>query len=163
MKVSVNVQRRRVKLREKLYAENPCCWWCGQTTHPPLKGRHPPKETRDLEASLEHLVAQINGGTDDPHNLVLACFKCNRRRGNETFFSFRTAWRHDALENKSHFPWEDPKNLYPKFNPVINESNEECSTKQKNKVSPAKSPQVFRSLKIGFRLFRQFCQTWSPV
>jgi 5-methylcytosine-specific restriction endonuclease McrA len=30
---------------------------------------------------IEHIVPKIHGGTDDPHNLVLACIDCNLHKG----------------------------------------------------------------------------------
>ena len=30
------------------------------------------------EAQVDHIVAKARGGTDAPHNLVLACARCNR-------------------------------------------------------------------------------------
>lgn len=29
------------------------------------------------EAQIDHILAKARGGTDAPHNLVLACFRCN--------------------------------------------------------------------------------------
>jgi 5-methylcytosine-specific restriction endonuclease McrA len=33
------------------------------------------------EATLEHIIPQTRGGTDDVHNLAVACARCNREKG----------------------------------------------------------------------------------
>lgn len=35
--------------------------------------------------TMDHLISVIEGGTDAPENLALACFHCNRRRANLLF------------------------------------------------------------------------------
>jgi hypothetical protein len=35
--------------------------------------------------TIDHLAAVSEGGADDPNNLALACFHCNRRRSNKQF------------------------------------------------------------------------------
>lgn len=35
--------------------------------------------------TMDHLIAVIEGGSDAPENLALACFHCNRRRANRSF------------------------------------------------------------------------------
>lgn len=51
-----------------LVRDGPACAWCG---------REPWR--RDL--TLEHLVPRSRGGHLVPENVVLACRRCNRRRG----------------------------------------------------------------------------------
>jgi 5-methylcytosine-specific restriction endonuclease McrA len=36
--------------------------------------------------TIEHILPRAHGGDDDPHNLALACARCNFQKG----------WRHDA-------------------------------------------------------------------
>ncbi|WP_022929409.1 HNH endonuclease [Patulibacter americanus] len=51
-----------------LERDGPACAWCGRA---PWR--------RDL--TLEHLVPRSRGGHLTPENVVLACGRCNRRRG----------------------------------------------------------------------------------
>lgn len=36
--------------------------------------------TYDTDLTVDHIVAKVNGGTDDEHNLTLACRKCNSKK-----------------------------------------------------------------------------------
>lgn len=56
------------RIRRKLLAESPVCWYCGW---PLSSGR----------ATLDHLRPRSRGGSDDESNLVLACWPCNRNKG----------------------------------------------------------------------------------
>ncbi|CAB4145510.1 HNHc domain containing protein [uncultured Caudovirales phage] len=50
--------------RRRLLAEHPECHWCG-------------KEATEAD----HLIAYVDGGENDPSNLVSACKSCNAKRG----------------------------------------------------------------------------------
>ena len=39
-------------------------------------GAQPP----DVVLEIDHIIARHNGGTDDPENLLTACFDCNRAK-----------------------------------------------------------------------------------
>jgi 5-methylcytosine-specific restriction protein A len=52
------------KLRAKLLVAHPYCAWCGSTE----------------KLSIDHIVPRAAGGTDDPSNLRVLCFRCNTRR-----------------------------------------------------------------------------------
>lgn len=54
--------------KDKLYAASPKCHYCGK----PL--------TYD-QATLDHVVARVNGGSDRIENLVIACYDCNHDKG----------------------------------------------------------------------------------
>jgi 5-methylcytosine-specific restriction endonuclease McrA len=41
--------------------------------------------------TLEHIIPRSRGGTNDPENLVIACFSCNNEKGR----------RHDSKKNPS--------------------------------------------------------------
>jgi 5-methylcytosine-specific restriction endonuclease McrA len=49
--------------------------WKGGQTHPAITSR---------SATLDHVVAWTLGGTNDPENLVCACWICNRVKGDLT-------------------------------------------------------------------------------
>jgi hypothetical protein len=44
------------------------CQYCGQT--PPA-----------VVLEIDHIVAKADGGSNEPHNLIAACFDCNRGKG----------------------------------------------------------------------------------
>jgi len=46
------------------------CYWCSQKIW--------------IDATIDHIVPQSRGGTDDPSNLALACVKCNNVKSNST-------------------------------------------------------------------------------
>lgn len=56
-------------LRKQVIAETATCHWCG------FEG-----ERREFDA--DHLIPRSKGGETALHNLVPACAKCNRARGN---------------------------------------------------------------------------------
>lgn len=59
--------RRRRLIRLRLLAVDPCCWYCGRQLRP---------ET----STLDHFKPRAAGGDDDESNLLLACWRCNRRK-----------------------------------------------------------------------------------
>ena len=71
--------------RRNLHAQNPCCHWCSVTTFLP-------QTKADLDnprcATLDHLFERSFGKRDmsvvtPGSRTVLACIKCNLRRGDE--------------------------------------------------------------------------------
>lgn len=56
---------RRHRLR--ILAVDPHCHWCR-------------KKLTIHNSTIDHLLARSRGGTNDPTNLVLACFPCNNGR-----------------------------------------------------------------------------------
>ncbi len=74
-------RRKRIRrLRAVTYVvQNGLCWWCGQKSvycASLTAGR-----VRDDDATLDHLIPVSAGGTLERRNCVMACAKCNRRRG----------------------------------------------------------------------------------
>lgn len=57
-------------IKTRMLNENPHCCWCGATL------------TR-LTATIEHRTPLSKGGTNDQHNLALACSACNHERGDD--------------------------------------------------------------------------------
>lgn len=53
------------------------CYYCGYRQQP----------FGDWE--IDHMTPRQQGGSDDLHNLTLACKKCNRRKGNRDVEDFR--------------------------------------------------------------------------
>lgn len=71
--------------RDKLFAENPHCHWCGTLTALPAEVERAVKELRAKMATIDHLRARHHPGrTEPPKNnevrLVLACWTCNNER-----------------------------------------------------------------------------------
>jgi 5-methylcytosine-specific restriction endonuclease McrA len=71
------IKGRITKLRTKLIErDGTACHWCGrQMRHATISGRLP-----DDYITIDHIVGRADGGSDDPSNLVLACYRCNQRR-----------------------------------------------------------------------------------
>lgn len=56
------------------------CCWCGCDTIPETK--------KSNTATIEHVIVQCEGGTDDWENLASACNKCNNKRGSMSASEF---------------------------------------------------------------------------
>jgi 5-methylcytosine-specific restriction enzyme A len=54
-------------------------WTCGYCGVALTKDR-----ARPTSATVDHIIAKDNGGTDEMHNLLSSCFKCNRDKSNKT-------------------------------------------------------------------------------
>ena len=63
-------QRRNQRKRLRILQGN-CCFYCGR---PFGKKR---------SATIDHFIPQSRGGTNDLHNLRLACMECNHRKAND--------------------------------------------------------------------------------
>jgi 5-methylcytosine-specific restriction endonuclease McrA len=60
--------------------QNHRCCYCGHRTNEEAPGsQHRP--------TVEHIVPVRHGGTNDPANLVMACYRCNQLRGSSLVFS----------------------------------------------------------------------------
>ena len=73
------ISHERKALTEKLWhQQGNCCYYCGVKTRfvKFQKGHRPEFDF----ATLEHLVPQCQGGTDDITNVVMSCFHCNMLR-----------------------------------------------------------------------------------
>lgn len=62
------------------------CFYCERVTikRRRTSGGKLPSDT----ATLDHVIPESEGGSNDSENLVLACVDCNRRRGNTDFIYF---------------------------------------------------------------------------
>lgn len=67
---------RRKKLKLLHTKQNGLCWYCEEPTVLPEDLNGGPNM-----ATLDHLVPQVEGGTDSLNNLVCACSYCNSNRG----------------------------------------------------------------------------------
>ncbi|WP_446719574.1 HNH endonuclease [Hydrogenophaga sp. OTU3427] len=59
------------------------CWYCGvQMWHlsPEELPGVPARAASRLRCTAEHLIAQCDGGCDEPDNVVAACAHCNQTR-----------------------------------------------------------------------------------
>lgn len=64
----MNAKTRKRIVTELWEAQNHRCLWCEKVIPRAI-------------ATLEHLIAKADGGTDDRINLAAACASCNRKRG----------------------------------------------------------------------------------
>lgn len=72
------VNRHRI-WRKRLFRISPLCYFCGRKF-----------EHWKTDATLEHLVPKVLGGTNAFANLALSCDGCNRKRG---AWYMKHAWR----------------------------------------------------------------------
>lgn len=62
------------------------CYYCG------LLCCRPVSDWRWLlpsTATTDHMLPTCRGGSDDPHNLVTACWRCNSQKGSKTPEEYR--------------------------------------------------------------------------
>jgi 5-methylcytosine-specific restriction endonuclease McrA len=76
-----DIQRKRRRLIQE---QGGLCHWCGAAMRDDVAEQHPQR------ATLDHVVALADGGTNRNENLVAACRACNERR------SSRSARRHNS-------------------------------------------------------------------
>ena len=66
----MNTSAKRRKLYALVKRDGTSCFWCGV-------------QTQDGALTLDHLVPVSKGGSHHLSNLVLACQRCNEKRGNK--------------------------------------------------------------------------------
>lgn len=59
------------------------CYWCGIRVHY-VKRRHQNFRNDDTQATRDHLNPRSIGGTGSLENVVVACRRCNNKRGSRT-------------------------------------------------------------------------------
>ena len=69
---------RRARLTKLSEQQNHRCCYCGRKTF--LSREEQGKESKWLMATIDHIVTQDNGGTDNYYNTVMACDRCNNLR-----------------------------------------------------------------------------------
>lgn len=64
------------------------CHWCGAAT---ILTRH----SIPNQATMDHVLPSSKGGSNDEGNLVLACLRCNNKRGSSVFHPAKSSggWR----------------------------------------------------------------------
>jgi 5-methylcytosine-specific restriction endonuclease McrA len=79
--------RRGRNLRIRILSEqqNHRCCYCGVRT---WCRQHEKEGSLDMLATVEHIVPKSQGGPLSMDNLVMACHKCNRRRGDANAYIF---------------------------------------------------------------------------
>lgn len=84
----------RRAFREKLRAaQNDRCHWCSRVMHFAID-----KRASKLYATFDHVTPRCQGGSNALDNLVLACFKCNHRRGSSGDPNYRPNWTEKDLD-----------------------------------------------------------------
>jgi 5-methylcytosine-specific restriction endonuclease McrA len=80
MKIKEHTKRNRkmAAYRDDLLEKHPYCAYCNRRLY-------------WESATLDHVIPIGNGGPDHPSNAVLACKRCNERKGNRTVDEFRKA------------------------------------------------------------------------
>jgi 5-methylcytosine-specific restriction endonuclease McrA len=90
-KLSTLAKRRRALLQHA----DARCYYCSAPLTDPLHGR---------EASIDHKLPVSRGGTNSVENTVLACFPCNKDKGDmteEEFAVFRAQRRLGLSKKKA--------------------------------------------------------------
>lgn len=82
----------RHSTRLAIYARDGfACVWCGVHV-----------EQDGVTLTLDHCKPDINGGANDPNNLVTACHQCNSRRGAKGIVTFARSMSADPSETLAH-------------------------------------------------------------
>ena len=70
LKRYIKYHKNQITLSRKnlLKRDNKICQYCGKT---------------DTNMTIDHVIPKVKGGTDTWENLVVACFKCNSKKGNK--------------------------------------------------------------------------------
>ena len=69
------VHKKRKRARQKLWQENPKCFYCK-------------RGLLFVESTLDHKIPLSKGGTDEIENYVLSCRDCNTEKGSSSFEEF---------------------------------------------------------------------------
>lgn len=64
------------------------CWYCGVELGQPSSAIHPRMLVR------EHKIPRSRGGTDNPDNIVRACYECNAQKGRKNVEEYRARLRY---------------------------------------------------------------------
>jgi CRISPR/Cas system Type II protein with McrA/HNH and RuvC-like nuclease domain len=76
------------------------CWYCGIKMVQPKGDPKTPLEYVDRMFTLDHMLPQSRGGTDDVSNLVGCCRRCNNLKGQGTLDFLRVR----MLSKKAKWP-----------------------------------------------------------
>lgn len=68
---------RSARLIALMEHHGPICHWCQRFVQVGVE-RGP-----DVQATIEHLIPQRDGGSDASHNLAVSCYSCNQMRGSQ--------------------------------------------------------------------------------
>ena len=68
------------QLRRKLFADDPVCPECGRRMVLKYRGKSPPNTL----ATIDHIMPRVSGGSDQPDNLRLICYRCNQEKDSMT-------------------------------------------------------------------------------
>jgi 5-methylcytosine-specific restriction endonuclease McrA len=68
----MNAKQKRNKKQKLIAKYGSCCWWCRRVFS-------------EDELTIDHLIPQSCGGSNNWENLRLACLPCNKSRGNSLF------------------------------------------------------------------------------
>jgi predicted restriction endonuclease len=78
--MSISKEKRRTIVE----SQNHRCAFCGCPIHLAMHGIN----LKDAIATMDHIIPQVDGGTDELDNLVGACQGCNSLRGSMEIMEF---------------------------------------------------------------------------
>ena len=114
---------RRKMLRQMLWGQQKgCCHYCG-------------KYVSKRDATLEHVVPQSQGGTDDLSNLVMACFACNNKKSVED----NPQWRQQRDDQKRYLA-RRRRGIAPMPHASTRASNRESGKSTSDSAQPDNDP-----------------------
>lgn len=93
-------QRNQRQLRERWTEQEGRCFYCERVTWL-WEAEFPHAKYLDVrtQATREHLVRRVDGGTNEDENIVMACQECNSHRGSATADEWLEAKEREADAN----------------------------------------------------------------
>lgn len=83
---SLQNHTNRKRRKAMIESGNSQCWYCGRTVK--LNVGFDYKDIAN-QSTIDHLIPLTRGGSNEPENLVLACFSCNSKKRNRTVEEYR--------------------------------------------------------------------------
>jgi 5-methylcytosine-specific restriction endonuclease McrA len=105
MAAKVSSSEKKRKYRSLLRRDGDLCFWCDL------------KFSEEWPYTIDHLIAQVDGGTNRLENMVLSCDWCNNRRGSMPAGKFK------AYSRQFPVPPEDRSRVHLHPNQVAERSN----------------------------------------
>lgn len=78
---NMRLSQVRIAKRIKLWLVDNKCHYCKRPTFLDTNAETGPRLPKNQRGTLDHIITQVEGGTDSLRNMVIACTKCNSDRG----------------------------------------------------------------------------------